>query len=167
MNNIVRKIGLVSIATFFALSFVGLSIVSASTQQKPEFLLSINISCLNYAFCGNSEYIEVVGATAFWGGHQNTGINVDFLNAKGHVAGSVSTIWVGTWKVGSDGNFVTSGVNVTTFTIGSHSMTTTQKFKNYDTMTPAMPIVLNCKQFFGMPCPAGVKAEMTVTAVPK
>jgi len=165
MNNIVRKMGLVLIATFFALSFVGLSIVSATTP-RPEFLISINIECLNTSFCGQP-YFENVGATAFWGGHQNTGINIVFPNAKGHVAGSISTVWIGTWTVGKDGNFVTSGLNITTATMGTHSVTTQKMFKNYDTMTPASPVVILCKQFFGTPCPAGVKAEETVTAVPK
>ncbi len=169
MNNqkdIVRKIGLVSVASLFALSLFGVTFVSAAATQRPEFLISINISCLNASFCGGA-FTEVVGATAFWGGHQDTGINIVSLNAKGHVTGTESTLWVGTWTKGADGNFVTSGLNITTVTMGSHAITTRQHFSNYDTGTPAKPVVLNCKQFFGTTCPAGVKAEETVVAVPK
>jgi hypothetical protein len=166
LKSTARKIGLVTIASIFALSFVGLSFVSASAQQTPEYLISINISCFNPSFCGPS-FTETVGATAYWGGHQVTVISDTQWNANGHVAYSYSTTWVGTWKVGTDGDFITAGLNTTTVVVGHHATTTHKHFANYDTTTPATPISLNCAEFFGAPCPAGVSAEMTVTAVPK
>jgi hypothetical protein len=154
-----RILGITSIVAIIAMSFAS---ASFATTPKVAYFINLNISCANTSFCGGPKFTETVSATAYVGGHQTTQIIVEQWNANGHVAATIYTTWTGTWKIGSDGNFITSGLNTTTIVVGSHAMTTRAHFSNYDTGTSATPGTLTCAQLLGAPCPKGVSASQTV-----
>jgi len=144
-----------------------MSFASASFAATPKvaYFININISCNNVSFCGGPKYTETVQATAYAGGRQTTQIVFEQWTSSGHVAATVYTTWTGTWKIGSDGNFVTSGLNTTTTVAGGHATTTRMHFSNYDTGTSATPGLATCAQILGAPCPKGVSASQTVVKV--
>jgi hypothetical protein len=157
-----RILGITTIAAIFVMSMAS---VSFATTPRVEYLININVSCNNVSFCMVPKYTETVQATAYVGGHQTTQIVFEQWNSHGQVAGIEYTTWTGTWKIGTDGNFVTSGLNTTTTVMDGHSTTTTMHFSDYDTGTSATPGTLDCAQFLGAPCPHGVSASETVVKV--
>ncbi len=174
-----RKIGLISITSIFALSFVALSFASASTQQRPEYLISINIACFNPTFCGpfgehgytippatpGPSWTANIGAALYKDGHQTVVWFGEQWNAKGQVAYTYTTNWVGSWVVGADGNFVLSGLNTTTVVAGNHATTTRSHF-TFDTGIPGHALIFNCAEYFEVAsCPTGVSAELAVGLV--
>jgi hypothetical protein len=157
-----RILGITAIAAIFAMSMASFSFAAT---PRVEYLLNINISCNNVTFCMGPKYTETVQATAYAGGHQTTQIVEEAWNSHGQVAEIQYTTWTGTWTIGTDGNFVTSGLNTTTIVMNGHSTTITMHFSDYDTGTSATPGTLDCAQLMGASCPHGVSASETVVKV--
>lgn len=111
------------------------------------------------------KYTYTVQATAYAGGRQTTQIFSEQWSSNGQVAQIQYTTWKGTWTIGADGDFVTSGTNITTTIVGGHTTTTTEHFSDYDTGTSATPGTLTCAEMFGAPCPHGVSGSQTVVKV--
>ncbi|MFI5419339.1 MAG: hypothetical protein ACHQ1H_00080 [Nitrososphaerales archaeon] len=157
-----RILGITSIVAIFVMSF---ATVAFAATPKVEYMINLNITCNNTAFCGGPKTTQTVQATAYSGGHQTTQIVVKQWKVGGGLAFTMYTTWTGTWKIGADGNFVTSGLNTTTFVVGTHATTITSHFSNYDTGTSATPGTLTCAQIVGTTCPKGVSASQTVVKV--
>ena len=159
-----RIVGIASLAAIFlATTFMS---VSFASTPKVEYLININVTCNNVSFCGGPKYTETVQATAYAGGRQTTQIQFEAWTSSGKVAEIQYTTWTGTWKIGSHGDFITSGLNTTTTVVGSHATTTSVHFSNYDTGTSATPGTLTCAQFNDVAsCPHGVSASQTVVKV--
>jgi len=145
----------------FAMSFMSASFANTG---KVQFLISENINCHNFSFCGGPAYVLNLGVTGYADHTFSAASTATQFNAKGHVAYSATELLVGRWVIVS-GYFVITGRNTTTVVTGNHATTTTTHFSNYVTNTPATPTKLDCAQVIGAPCPAGVTASETVVRV--
>ncbi len=158
-----RIVGIASLAAiFFATTFMS---ASFGATPKVAYLINLNETCNNVSACGGPKFAYTVQATAYVGGRQTTQIMSEQWTSNGRVAEIVYSTWQGTWTIGADDYFYTSGTNTTTVVMNGHSTTTVSHFSDYQTGTQAIPGTLTCAQLFGATCPRGVSGSQTVVKV--
>ena len=99
MNNRISKtrvLGITTIVTIFAMSFMSASFANTG---KVQFLISENINCSNFSFCGGPAYILTLGVTVYADHTFTAASTATQFNAKGHVAYSATELLVGRWKI--------------------------------------------------------------------